>query len=110
MTKIKGYSFSGTKRGQARRGGPCASGGGDDGNATLATSICSTQDAKSINAQLCKCASCGDIQGLLNFVALKKDSMNCVNLSTAMHKLAHLVKERNVSIHLSDNRFAMLHD
>jgi len=42
---------------------------------------------------LCRASEHGDVQGILNIVAENFPDMNCVNISTALHKLARLIKE-----------------
>ncbi|CAK0839161.1 unnamed protein product, partial [Prorocentrum cordatum] len=65
-------------------------------------------NAKHINAALVKAADVGDISGLLNIAAANLNDMTCVNISTALHKLARLARDGRV-VSASDHRFAALH-
>lgn len=72
-----------------------------------------TPQAKFINTMLCRAAEHSDVQGILNIVAESVGSMNIVNFSTALHKLARLVKEdggaASASFASGDPRLSALH-
>lgn len=66
--------------------------------------------AKYLNMVICKAADRGDMQSLLNLVAENHADMSCVNLSTAMHKLARFLKEDSrMMLPAGDKRFEALH-
>jgi hypothetical protein len=65
-------------------------------------------NAKRVNEAIVKAADRGDMQGMLNVIAANISDFNCVNLSTALHKLARLCQD-GVIAGASDHRFRMLH-
>jgi len=66
--------------------------------------------AKELNLMICKAAEHGGLQRLLDVAAQNAQSMTCVNLSTALHKLARLAKEGGGPISPHDSRFLALHE
>lgn len=63
-----------------------------------------SQQAKHINSRICQAADKSDTQGLLDFVAARQAELTVVNISTALHKLARLVKGNPDEILAGDAR------
>mmetsp|Transcript_45194 Transcript_45194/g.133807 ORF Transcript_45194/g.133807 Transcript_45194/m.133807 type:complete len:1050 (-) Transcript_45194:149-3298(-) len=80
-------------------GGNQKSGGRGGGSST----------AKVMNVMICKVADRGDFDSLLALVALQGQDLTCVNMSTAVHRLARFVKEDGHVISGLDPRFVALH-
>jgi len=66
------------------------------------------QQVKHLNMVICRAADHGSVNGLLNIVAAKQAEMNCVNITTALHRLARLTKESMHAVNAQDPRFLSL--
>jgi len=85
-------------------GGHCAHGNRGVG----AKDASNPRRARHVNMALCQAADSGGVNGLLDAVFAKQAIMNCVNLSTALHRLARLTKEDGHTVRANDHRFGAL--
>jgi hypothetical protein len=61
-----------------------------------------------LNGCICRTADNGGVQALLDLVDRKQQEMSCVNLSTALHRLARFAKDGIREVLVADPRFSAL--